>query len=77
MEDDVDEVAHERNVQALSKEMDLVTPQREFVVPLMKQTTRREHILSESPDTVADLLKNHPALGLPFAVRHIYICAGI
>ena len=74
-EDDVDEVALQRNEQALSKEIERETPRKEVVLPLMKHTfsSRREYILSESSDlTLEELLQKYPALAFPFAVSHLF-----
>ena len=74
-DDDLDDMAIERNMQALSKEIEREMPHKEAVLSLMKQTfaSRREYILSDSSGTTTEILKRYPALALPFVVSHYYV----
>ena len=64
-----DDVSTSRNIKALEKELEKENPRKDAVLPLMRQTfpTRRQNILSEAADTNC-LLKEYPALSLPYVV---------
>ena len=70
----IDDVAEERNLAALQKEMDRENPRKDIILPLLKETfaSRRQHILGDSDDlSVTAILETYKPLSLPFAVSSV------
>ena len=70
-----DEVAISRNKAKLNEEAVKPNPSKTAILPLQRLTyaSRRDLILS-GLDSVADILKEHPVLHLPFAVSLMLMC---
>lgn len=72
----IDNVAEERNVAALNKEMDRENPRKDIILPLLKETfaSRRQQILGDSDDlSVTTILETHKPLSLSFAVSSMFL----
>ena len=59
-----------RHLSAMVTEMEKKKPREIVLLPLLKQTysTRRDYITSDERSSVAEILKEYPALYLPSAV---------
>ena len=71
----IDDVAEERNMAALHKEMDRETPRKCIILPLLKETfaSRRQYILGDLDGLSATtILGTYKPFSLPFAVSSMF-----